>query len=122
MTTNQAVVLSAVKIRLRINHNDLDPLILSYIDEIGVRISHYCNMDVIPDTLTFTWTSMVIDALRAEQSAIDEIAQSNAGSADIKIGDTSIKPVAASGQNKSAIDAVVLNYRVDLNRYRKLRW
>ena len=116
-------VLATVKLRLGLDDSH-DALIDSYVQEIGQRILHYTNLTEIPAALEHTWVSMVIDALRIEQPNLPGIAETSGGES-IKIGDTSVSPASGSGltnASKSVIDRVVLNYRVDLNRYRKLRW
>lgn len=118
-------VLAIVKTRLRIPEDNHDDLINSYITEIGNRIKHYCNISEVPATFEGTWASMVIDALKVEQSTVEAIADNIDSGESIKIGDTSVAPAKSEGitsTSKKAIDEVVLNYRVDLNRYRKLRW
>lgn len=118
-------VLSLVKTRLRISNKELDNLINSYVDEIEERIKHFCNINRIPKALYFTWASMVIDALKIEQSHIDEIADSITGGQSVKIGDVSISPAKSdgiTGTSKKVIEEIVLNYKTDLVRYRKMRW
>ncbi|OAB46548.1 DNA-packaging protein [Paenibacillus antarcticus] len=118
-------VLETVKLRLQLTGITLDALINSYVREIGRRIKHFCNVEEIPEALTDTWTSMVMDAVRVELPNVDEINESAGGVDNVKIGDTSISPVGSSGLSntaKTVIDKVVLNYRIDLTRYRKLRW
>ncbi len=117
-------VLKTVKLRLELDDSH-DELIDSYVQEIGQRILHYCNMAEIPTELEHTWASMVIDALRIEQPNLPGIAETTGGGEEIRVGDTSTAPAHSAGMTntaKAAIDEVVLNYRVDLNRYRKLRW
>lgn len=117
-------VLTIVKLRLGLD-DEWDNLVSSYIDEIGNRIKHYCNLTEIPETLNHTWASMTIDALRIEQPNLPGIAETSGGGGTIKIGDTSVSPASGSevsNTSKSAIDQVVLNYRIDLNRYRRMRW
>lgn len=105
-------------------------LIDTYIAEIGLRIQHYCNIRNIPDALLYTWASMVIDAVRVDQAADDQIAATvGGGGVTVKIGDTSVTSGGSGGSSdglsntgKSVIDQIVLNYRVDLNRYRRMRW
>lgn len=113
-------------VKLRLGFDDAqDNLINSYIDEIGERIKHYCNISEIPEALNHTWASMTIDALRVEQPNLEGIEETSADGESIKIGDTSVSPASVQGvtnASKSVIDQVVLNYRVDLYRYRKLRW
>ncbi|NGP59990.1 phage head-tail connector protein [Paenibacillus thiaminolyticus] len=116
-----------VKSRLGLSDDTHKDLIGTYIDEIGHRIKHYCNISAIPEGLKFTWASMAMDAVRVELPNVDEIADTAGGESSVKIGDTQVSGGSGSGgevsnTSKSVIDSVVLNYRVDLNRYRKLRW
>lgn len=124
MPASEANVLSLVKLRLGLT-DEWDALVDSFVQEIGQRILHYCNVTEIPVELESTWSSMVIDALRIEQPKLPGIAETSGAGEEITVGDTSSKPAQGSGLTntaKSAIDQVVLNYRIDLNRYRKLRW
>lgn len=123
MITNKDIW-PVVKLRLDLDDGQKD-LVETYIDEIGRRILHYCNLSEIPAGLKMTWSSMVIDALRIEQPNMDGIEETTSGGESVKIGDTSVSPASGSvltNASKSVIDQVVLNYRVDLNRYRRLRW
>jgi hypothetical protein len=125
MAITQTEILNLVKTRLHLSDASQDPLIDTYVSEIGNRITHYCNVDVVPDELKFTWTAMVMDVLRVEQSSVDEIANTTDHGETVKLGDTSVAPAKIPGitnTTKSTIDEVVVNYRIDLNRYRKLRW
>lgn len=125
MAILQTEILALVKTRLHLLDSSQDTLINSYVSEIQNRIVHYCNVDVIPDGLKFTWTAMVMDVLRVEQSSVQEIADTTDQGETIKLGDTSVAPSKSSGvtnTTKSLIDKVVVNYRIDLNRFRKLRW
>ncbi|MGK5512047.1 phage head-tail connector protein [Brevibacillus formosus] len=121
-------VLKIVKLRLQIVDATQDALITSYITEIGWRIKHYCNISTIPDDLIYVWASMTIDAVRVDLPNVDEIADSvGGGGANVKVGDTSVSGGSGSGGGlsntaKSAIDQVVFNYKMDLHRYRRLRW
>lgn len=119
-------VLAVVKLRLGLNDSNLyDEIIDSYVQEIGQRILNYCNILEVPTNLEPTWASMTIDALRIEQPNIPEVANTNGGAVEVQIGDTSVSPSGDSeltNTSKLAIDKIVLNYRIDLNRYRKMRW
>ncbi|HZG16961.1 MAG TPA: phage head-tail connector protein [Candidatus Bathyarchaeia archaeon] len=126
--TQEQEVLQVTKLRLGLTDETKDALINSYILEIGWRIKHYCNISSIPDDLIFVWASMVLDAVHVDLPNVDEIADSvGGGGANVKVGDTSVSGGSGSGGGlsntaKSAIDQVVFNYRMDLHRYRKLRW
>lgn len=125
MALTPTEILALVKTRLQLLDSSQDTLINSYVSEIQNRIVHYCNVDVIPDGLKFTWTAMVMDVLRVEQSSVDEIANTTDQGETVKLGDTSVAPAKIPGvtnSTKSIVDEVVLNYRIDLNRFRKLRW
>ncbi|MBG9788538.1 DNA-packaging protein [Brevibacillus laterosporus] len=118
-------VIALVKLRMGLAKDNLDLLIKSYIHEIEKRILHYCHISEVPEALQFVWASMVIDALRIEQATVSEVDAATAISESIKIGDTSSSPGKSEGvtsTSKNVIESVVLNYRVDLNRYRKLVW
>lgn len=119
-------VKTIVKTRFQITNNSLDALIDSYIREIGRRIQHFCNIDDVPDALTDVWASMTMDALRVELPNVEEFNESAGGGDNVKVGDTSVSPASSSSglsnTAKKVIEQVVLNYRVDLVRYRKLRW
>ncbi|GIO42479.1 DNA-packaging protein [Paenibacillus apis] len=124
--TDQRTVLDIIKPRLQLMDNTHDALLLPYVREIGRRIMHFCNISEIPDDLSDVWASMVMDAARVELPTVDEINDTAGGADNIKIGDTSVSPASGvaglSNTAKSVIDKVVLNYRIDLVRYRKLRW
>jgi hypothetical protein len=126
MPASESNVLDIVKLRLGISDDSKDALIDSYVQEIGQRIRHYCNLPEIPDGLAHTWASMVVDAVRVDQPQDEQIAATVGGGESIKIGDTSMTSGGSGGglsnTGKSVIDQVVLNYRVDLNRYRRMRW
>lgn len=123
MKEKEIKVLNLVKLRLGLQDEALNPLIESYIPEIEWRIKNYCHITSVPDGLVFTWASMVIDVLKSEHSSIKEIGKTIDQGKNIKIGDTSISPASSgSTKQKPAIDAIVLNYAVDLNRYRRMTW
>lgn len=116
-----------VKLRLGLNDDTLQPLIETYIAEIERRIKHYCSISKVPDDLLHVWASMVIDAVRVELPNVEEIEDTVGGQANnVKVGDTSVSAGSAgdnlSNTAKKVIDKVVLEYRHDLNHYRKLRW
>lgn len=120
-----ADIWAIVKLRLGLDDDTLQPLVDTYIEEIGQRINHYCGTPTVPRGLKFTWVSMVIDAIRVDLPNIAEISDTVGGGENIKIGDTSVSPATSSGisnVSKTVIDTVVLNYQIDLDRYRKLRW
>lgn len=119
-------IVTIVKLRLGDAPESLDGLIFSYAQEIESRIKNYCQISAIPEGLRYVWVAMVTDILRVEQPAKDGIKDAiDTGGDNIKIGDTSVSNGAGketTSLSKSVIDAIVVNYQVDLNRYRKMRW
>jgi hypothetical protein len=123
MVTNDDVLPIIIR-RLSLDENDRPLMLLveTYIDEIGQRIKNYCRISSIPDGLLYTWASMVILALQAEQSNIGAIGESVAGGDNVKIGDTSIAPVNDSGMSarQKLYDGLFIGLQSDLNRFRRL--
>jgi hypothetical protein len=115
-----------VKARLELD-DTRKPLIETFIEEIGERIKHYCNIRSVPVGLKYVWASMVVDAVRVDLPNVDEIEETVGGQANIKVGDTSVSGVGGSGREltntaKAAIDQVVFDYRGDLHHYRRMTW
>ena len=109
-------IIQKVKVRLETVPNNLEDLV----EEVGYRILAYCNRDDIPIPLELVWIRMVVDF--AESTGKQYLGKQIVSS--MSEGDTSINfesERAAVGVNASLLDTVVLNYGVDLNRYRKLR-
>lgn len=99
-------------------------------------IKNYCNIDIIPQELKFTWANMTTDLLRYQYEmnnpqSNDDILNSF-GTADIselRVGDTQIgvggnNSVSAKALNshKANLDALTFDYQSQLNRFRKLVW
>lgn len=122
MPVTTSDVLSLVKSRLQITDNARDALITGFVEELEQRILSFCNIDAVPDGLKFVWASMTIDVLKVEQQTLPEVAAATPVATEIKLGDTTVKEAVGTAAKKSALDDIVLNYRIDLNRYRKLRW
>ncbi|MGX4583361.1 phage head-tail connector protein [Paenibacillus chitinolyticus] len=119
---------SLVKKRLGITDNLHDELIEMYTDEVGQRILHYINRQDVPDGLKHTWAAITAGALTKEQSAIIFPQAQPVEAYEVKLGDTSVKPIKAPESPPQirptvvAIDSELLGYKADLNAYRKLRW
>lgn len=99
-------------------------------------IKNYCNIDIIPQELRFTWANMTTDLLRYQYEmnnpqSNDDILNSF-GTADIselRVGDTQIgvggnNSVSAKALNshKANLDALIFDYQSQLNRFRKMMW
>lgn len=107
----------------------------SAINEVEQEILNYCGIQEVPNVLRFTVANMSIDLLEYE-AEVNKPASSadleNVDLADVsslKVGDTSVSIGESRRDNvrksrlnshKSNLDDIVMNYRAQLNRYRRL--
>ena len=112
-----------------------EPLMSLAISQVEQEIKNYCNIDKVPEEVKFTWASMAVDFLRyqvAATSSSDDNSTFDANEiSSIKIGDTSIGIGSGSATNAKNIalkshqphlDSLILNYKEQLNRFRRLVW
>lgn len=108
------------------------------IEEVENVIKNYCNINTVPSELKFTWANMAIDLLRYQHEAnllpdsdnsLDSVAAGNISS--LKIGDTSINlgnedslsvRTIAMKSHSPNLDNLVMNYKSQLQRFRKMVW
>lgn len=110
------------------------------IDEVRQAICNYCNIDFVPAELKYVWANMAVDYFRW----VDSLAASHSAGAilpgksvpsrvsSLKEGDTTIGFNADTSSQFSqagnahaigaVLDQVVMNYRDQLNRFRKVVW
>lgn len=120
----EAKVLAIAKARLKFVDEE-DELVMTYIEEVGNRIKHYCNIKEIPEELKYVWASIVQHLYFHLQQAYDGKKEGVVSS--IKVGDTQIglnqdNKIINPGISYKMIDEIILNFKADLNRYRKIRW
>jgi hypothetical protein len=105
------------------------------VKEVEQEIKNYCQIDKVPKELNFTWANMAVDLLRYQHAASGTAAEAesfNLGDvSSLKIGDTSVNLGAGSATNAHNIaikshnpnlDDIVLNYRQQLNKFRRMVW
>lgn len=98
-----------------------DDLLNMYIEEVGETIKTYCNQEDIPVELRFVHANMVIDLItgNARRSDTDSLGNVKA----IKEGDVQVTYEANHVSLREAhMEALLFDYRMQLNRSRKLRW
>lgn len=123
MTISRDDIRQLAKLRLGLTDDTFDGLVDMYIDEVEQRILTYINARSVPAGLKYTWAAMVAGALSKEQS--NSLYPAGEEAFEIKIGDTSvkpIKPVGAAPTAKVVIDSILFDHTTELNAYRKLRW
>jgi len=104
------------------------------IDEVGEEIKNYCNIDEIPNGLKYTWANMAIDLAKYQfevNNPVDDILDAIDATdvSTLKIGDTQIalggnnsERATALKSHKPNLDQILMNYKAQLNRYRRMVW
>jgi hypothetical protein len=108
------------KVRARVDEHIESYILADYTEEMGYKILAYCTRNDIPGALELVWVRMVIDLL--ESTGKQYVAKQ--GVSEISEGDMKLKYEAEKssvGVNASLVDSVVLNYQIDLNRFRQLK-
>lgn len=83
--------------------------------EIEQMIKNYCDIDAVPEALYFTWANMTADLLRSASGEESDEAVSS-----IKVGDTTVD--FRKDAHKERVNAVILNYRQQLQDFRRIQW
>lgn len=135
-TPSHEQILEIVKLR---HKSDLmtDVELLSYIEEVGQFICNYCVRPYVPWNLRFTWANMVRDLvvyteeLHRTPADLDGQDLDFSDISSVKIGDLTVgmgdkyrsnqrSRTLQSHDLKEALDGMLLNYREDLNRFRRI--
>ncbi len=103
--------LAEIKLRLGITSNDDDSLIESLIRQTEEKVKRYCNRKSIPDGLSYTVISMVVDLYRFSNPSDDKRIVM-----EEKQGERSI-----SYAGIADFDNVITNYKAELNRFRRVK-
>ncbi|MGN9164960.1 phage head-tail connector protein [Tissierellaceae bacterium HCP3S3_D8] len=98
--------------------NDSKDFLLQFtLDDVEQIIKDYCNIKEVPGELNNTVLRMSVDLYRNENLGEEDIPLGSVSS--ITEGDTSVSFRSANAEFK---DTLTKNYKVQLNRYRKLVW
>lgn len=117
-------------------HNDLSPDFISLaLDEVEQVVLNYCMIPEVPNALRFTVANMTLDLLKYQlevNKPTDTLNLENIDISDVsgvKVGDTSVDIGESRRDNvrksvlnshKNNLDDIVMNYRSQLNRFRRL--
>lgn len=105
------------------------------LEEVELAILNYCNLYEIPKALKFVWCNMTIDLLKYNREtniAPDDVLSSFDPSdvSTIRVGDTSISLGDKYRSNarsrtltshQANLDDIVMNYRQQLNQFRRMK-
>jgi hypothetical protein len=98
--------------------NDSKDFLLEFtLEDVEQIIKDYCNIKEVPKELNNTVLRMAVDLYRNENLGEEDIPLGSVSS--ITEGDTSVSFRSANAEFK---DTLTKNYKVQLNRYRKLVW
>jgi hypothetical protein len=87
------------------------------LEDVSETIKNYCNTDGVPDGLHSTMIRMAMDLYRNENLCSEE---SSLGSiSSISEGDTSVNYRSSASEFK---EHLLKDYKIQLNRYRRIRW
>lgn len=105
------------------------------VEEVEQEIKNYCHIDKVPEELKFTWANMTVDLVRYQYANTPESTENeNFSLGDVsalKVGDTNIGFGAGGATNAHNIaikshspnlDDIVMNYRQQLNAFRRMVW
>lgn len=120
---------------------------LNVIERVEQEIAIYCNLRTVPRDLRYTWASMCVDYMRywlaasgstdGDQGQTPEQAQEAMIAESIKVGDADVKysnrtlavddtggraRVMALGSHQPDLDDIIMNYREQLNKFRRMTW
>lgn len=137
---DKTLVLEIVKTKLGVE-TPPEPLLNINIDEVEQAILNYCNLDVVPKALTYTFANMVCDIhtydaqINKDNAPSDEegldLDISASGVNSVRVGNTTVSFGSGSdtsSRNKALrshqanLDSLLLNYKEQLNRFRKMGW
>lgn len=121
-------------VRAKVKNTDITTLDLQLaIDEVETTIKNYCNIDKVPNDLKYTWANMATD-LALYQHSVNN-AEGDLDDFDIslvsnlKVGDTQFALQGNNSEKSKALkshrpnlDTIVMNYKAQLNRFRRMVW
>ena len=130
-------VLEIVKLKLK-DTGISDEMCILAVDEVEQVIKNYCSIESVPEELKYTWANMAVDSAKYQfastnndTSKLDDISVGDVSS--IKVGDTNIS-FATNGNgattereralksHNSNLDNIVMNYKEQLNKFRRMVW
>lgn len=135
------MVKQIVKTKLGVD-SPSDALLDINIDEIEQAILNYCNIDVVPKQLMYTFANMVCDINTYDSQVVkDNTPATEESEGDIEIPSSGINSVRVgnttvtfgSGSDTSVrnralrsheadLDSLILNYKAQLNKFRRMVW
>lgn len=102
------------------------------LDEVEWVILNYCNICNVPYALMYTWANMSADLIRFQFATSGGQTENFNNVSSVKVGDTVVnyEPLDSGFDNTTKalashlpmLDSIVLNYKSQLQKFRKVRW
>lgn len=143
ITVNKGLIADIVKTQLGVD-TPSEPLLNLTIDEVEQEIKNFCNIKEVPRELTYTFANIVVDLFRYRQEFInttkkpvegeeedDDITINEGNMNSIRVGDTTITFGSGSDtmvynknmrSHQANLDDVILNYKAQLKKFRRMVW
>lgn len=132
MSMSYTALLAIVNVKTKSKFEATD--IMLALEEVEQAIKNYCNIAEVPKALYFTWANMAIDLLsynyetnRASDTM--PVASVPVDVTEVKMGDTTFKMGDGPNQDPRTkalrshmpnLDDIVMNYRQQLNLFRRI--
>ena len=139
-SADKQLIKDIIKAKLGID-TPSDTLLNYNVDEIEQTIKNYCNLDYVPKELTYTFVNMVCDLNTYDSQVVQDNTPSEDGNEDISISPSGVNSVRVgnttisfgSGSDTSTrnralrshqanLDQLILDYKSQLNKFRKMVW
>lgn len=137
---DRSLVIEIIKIKLGLDAPS-EPLLNYNIDEMEQVIKNYCNIDYVPEELTYTLVNMVCDLYTYHNQVVADTKASKDEDADVSVSPTGVNSIRVgnttvtfgSGSDTESrnralrshvpdLDTFLLNYKSQLNKFRKMVW
>lgn len=95
-------------------------------EEAEYQIRNYCNLPKprfsIPQPLTYVWANMAVDALNEADKSRNPGSPVGTALSSVNVGDTGYSFTDFKDATIRAVDASMLSYTSQLNRFRRMFW
>ena len=92
-------------------------------EEVEVAFKNYCSRYDIPDQARFLVANLAVDLLKSQHAGNSDESDTPAGEiGSITVDDVSLSFDASKRSHIVNLDDILLNYREQLNQFRKMRW
>lgn len=108
--------------------------ILLAVEEVEQAIKTYCNLEELPIELMYTWANMAVELAKyeyyiyasptSETIDLNDVSSIDIGDTKVSLqgGNKSSEKGRAVGSHRPSLDDIVLDYKAQLNRFRRMVW